>query len=76
MSHALFSGERTIRLLLDFPVEGLHMKGWIVSKTAREAAVLVQGGFAEYVPLGTQPPPSQMEWGLAMERAVRSSGAS
>lgn len=70
------SSERTIRLLIDWRIEGLWMKGWIVQKTAREAAALVAGGYAEYVAPGTPPPPSQMEWARALEHAAQSVGAS
>ena len=54
--------ERTIRLLMDWPIQGLHMKGWIVSKDARAAQALVLAGCAEYVMPGTLPPPDQLEW--------------
>jgi hypothetical protein len=44
------------------------MKGWIVHKDARAAAVLVAGGYAQYVLDGTPPPPDQLEWARAIER--------
>lgn len=56
------SHERTIRLLMDWPIQGLRMKGWIVQKEAQAAARLVSTGYAEYVLAGTSPPPDQMEW--------------
>lgn len=56
------SHERTIRLLMDWPIQGLRMKGWIVQKEAGAAALLVATGYAEYVLDGTTPPPDQMEW--------------
>lgn len=59
--------ERTIRLLIDWPIQGLHMRGWIVQKDARTAATLVAGGFAEYVLPGTRPPASQMEWARSIK---------
>jgi len=59
---------RTIRLLIDWRVQGLWMKGWIVHKDARAAAVLVAGGYAQYVLDGTPPPPDQLEWARAIER--------
>lgn len=54
--------ERTIRLLMDWPIQGLVMKGWIVRKESHAAALLVRAGYAEYVLDGTSPPPAQMEW--------------
>src|SRR5688500_15815661 len=54
--------ERTIRLLMDWPIEGMRMKGWIVQKDIRAAALLVKAGYAEYVPDGTAPHPEQLDW--------------
>lgn len=54
--------ERTIRLLMDWRIQGLWMKGWIVRKDPDAAALLVATGYAEYVLDGTPPPPDQLEW--------------
>lgn len=63
--------ERTLRLLMDWPINGMRMKGWIVQKDEREARALVLSGCAEYVPTGTPPHPDQLEWARALERATR-----
>jgi hypothetical protein len=59
---------RTIRLLIDWPINGLRMKRWIVEKDDRIAAALVRQGFAEYVLDGTLPPPDQLEWARSIVR--------
>jgi len=64
--------ERTLRLLIDWPINGMRMMHWIVEKDPRTAAALVATGWAEYVPRGTPPPPDQLEWGLALQRASAS----
>lgn len=69
MSATISAEDRTIRLLIDWPIQGLRMKGWIVQKDARAAARLVAQGFAEYVRFGTSPPPSQMEWARSLVKA-------
>lgn len=62
----MFSHERTIRLLMDWPIQGIVMKGWIVQKDSSAAALLVSKGYAEYVLHGTTPPPSQLEWARSL----------
>ena len=59
---------RTIRLLIDWKIDGLWMHRWIVQKEPAAAALLVAKGFAEYVPDGTPPPPSQIEWARSLVR--------
>ena len=66
--------DRTIRLLIDWPIQGLRMKGWIVQKDARAAAGLVGAGFAEYVLYGTTPPASQLEWARSLAHASERAG--
>lgn len=61
--------DRTIRLLIDWPIQGLKMKGWIVHKDARAAARLVAAGFAEYVLYGTTPPADQLNWARSLAKA-------
>lgn len=60
------TGDRTLRLLIDWPIDGVHLRGWIVRRDVRSAALLVARGFAEYVLDGTSPPPSQMEWARSL----------
>jgi hypothetical protein len=60
---------RTIRLLIEWRINGLWMKHWIVQKEAHAAALLVAQGHAEYVLDGTPPPPDQLEWARALDRA-------
>jgi hypothetical protein len=62
---------RTIRLLIDWPINGLRMKRWIIEKEDRTAAMLVRKGFAEYVRFGTPPPPDQLEWARALSTATK-----
>lgn len=69
MSATISIEDRTIRLLIDWPIQGLWMKGWIVQKDARAAARLVALGFAEYVRFGTTPPASQLEWARSIVTA-------
>jgi hypothetical protein len=63
---------RTIRLLIDWRIQGLWMKGWIVQKEDRVAALLVRQGFAKYVLDGTLPPPDQLEWARSIVRSPES----
>lgn len=66
----MFGGpDRTIRLLIEWPIQGLKMKGWIVQKDARVAAGLVAKGFAEYVLYGTTPPLEQLNWARSLAKA-------
>jgi len=58
----------TIRLLMDWPIHGLCMRGWIVQKDARTAALLVKTGLAEYVLPGTPPHPDQAQWAQETDR--------
>lgn len=60
--------EPTIRLLMDWPIKGLHMRGWIVQKDVRTAAALVRVGLAEYVLPGTPPHPDQSLWALGAKQ--------
>lgn len=62
--------ERTIRLLMDWPIEGLYMKGWIIQKDSRAAAALVAAGCAEYVLPGTSPHPDQLQWAREIQGHV------
>lgn len=66
--------DRTLRLLIDWPIQGLRMRGWIVHKEARAAALLVAAGFAEYVLYGTTPPASQLEWARSLVQASEREG--
>jgi hypothetical protein len=47
---------------MDFPVEGLIMRGWIVEKEPAEALALIRAGLAEVVAPGSPPHPAQMAW--------------